>query len=228
MLMSSRHLIGVLSFVFVGVARPVAAQACLGRPAAASAPAHVGASYLAYRGANSQYGVELGALSQAGTFGTAAFAMTSNADGIGRTKTADLWLGQAISTHFLPIAICPMGGLEYVALPSFDNFGGGTIAQHQLVTSVGVSIGVPLDVSPSIQIVPFGETYFQRREFRASGPVVSTTGFGRNGLYEIGVMVVANHRLAIGPVTRNVFGVSGIADAGRPAYGVVASFNFGR
>jgi len=188
-------------------------------------PAHVGASYLASRGASSQYGVELGALSQAGMFATAAFAMTSNVDDIGRTKFGDLWLGQAISTHVSPIVICPMVGLEYVALPSFDNFGGGIITQHELVNSLGASIGVSFDAKPSLQIVPFGESFFQRRLFMASGPNISSTGRGSNGLYEIGVMLVANHRLSIGPVTRNVFGTP---ETSRPAYGVVTSFNFGR
>ena len=105
-------------------------------------------------------------------------------------------------------------------------FGEGEVSvEGEISEAVGASAGAPFNVSPSIQIVPFGEAYFQRRVSRVSGSGITVTGFGSNGLYEVGIMLAANHRLAIGPVTRNVFGTP---ETSRRAYGVVTSFNFGR
>jgi hypothetical protein len=76
-----------------------------------------------------------------------------------------------------------------------------------------------------MHFIPFGGAYFQRQHFTASGAGASSSDNFNNGLYELGIVLVANQRISIGPVMRNVFGIE---HSGRAAYGLIASFSFGQ
>jgi hypothetical protein len=220
----ARILVLLSAAALVAEARPAAAQFCVGRPVAKGSAGRVGARYISYPGSQSEYGIEGGLTSTSGLFGSAGMAITHISSPDGNAKSGEVWVGQAFTPQGSTLQICPIVGLEYVSLPSFSSLI-GTIDSHATVVSLGTTLGIPLGSDPSVQFVPFGGAYFQHQEVNVSqGSQSSSQGFN-NGLYEIGIVVVANQRFSVGPVMRNLFGID---HSGRAAYGLIASYSLGQ
>lgn len=213
----------ILSLTLGLSAQPLTAQLCLGRPVSQPSPVRIGARYILNPGASSQYGLELGAVANSGIFGSATLAASALGGDRGTLRIGELSLGQVISGRVSALVICPLAGVQYLRPPSTEQRG-ITIDSHQLTYSLGASLGMPFAVNPSLDLVPFGGTYFQRHQYNASGGGTSMSVSTNTGLYELGVVLVANRRFSIGPVMRNVFGTN---YKGRPGYGLVTSFSFG-
>jgi hypothetical protein len=216
--------------MLVAEARPAAAQFCVGRPVAKGSAGRVGARFISYPGSENEYGIEGGLTSTSGLFGSAGLALTHSPDFDGNITSGELWVGQAFTPQGSTLQICPIAGLEYVSFPSFkfvNPIGGtvGTVDSHATVFSLGATAGIPLGSDPSMQFVPFGGVYFQHQEVSASGGGQSSSGGFNNGLYEIGIVLVANQRFSVGPVMRNVFAIE---RSERAAYGVIFSYSLGR
>jgi len=204
--------------------RTAAAQLCVGRPVAQSAPGRIGARYTSYPGSENEYGLEAGLTSTSGTFGSAALALTKISD-VGNAKSAEGWLGQGFTPEGSSVQICPLAGIRYTSLPSFS-LANVTYDSHILTYSIGATVGLSLGSDPSMQFVPFGGVYFERQQASLSGGGFSNTDGANNGLYEIGVVLVVNHQFSVGPVMRNIFGIPDYNE--RPAYGVIFSYSLGR
>jgi hypothetical protein len=220
----SRILVLLSVAALVTEARPAAAQFCVGRPVAKGSPGRVGARYISYPGSQSEYGIEGGLTSTSGLFGSAGMAITHISTPDGNAKSGEVWIGQAFTPQGSTLQICPMAGVEYVSFPTFSSLG-GNIDSHATLVSVGTTLGIPLGSDPSMQFVPFGGAYFQHQEVSVSQGTRSTSEGLNNGMYEIGIVVVANQRFSVGPVMRNVFGID---HSGRAAYGLIASYSLGQ
>src|SRR5262249_15874510 len=144
---------------------------------------------------------------------------------VGNAKSAEGWLGQAITSEGSPVQICPLAGIRYMALPSLS-IANINIDSHVLTYSIGATLGVSLGSDPSMQFVPFGGAYFQLQQVTSSGAGSSNSDGSNNGLYEVGVVLVVNHQFSVGPVMHNVFGIPDYNE--RPAYGVIFSYSLGR
>jgi len=239
----------VVGLLLVSLSPVVAqGQTCLGLPSFARVPAHLSASVssgddITHLGGRLSWGssalgpfasveaalvdvdgIDETAFSVGGAVGLQIAAKGPNGNGAGKgANRARPRSANQQSSSVRPMQWCPMMSVDYQSGPNFDILG-ESFDMSALTVGAGASLGLPIEASPNLQLIPTGGFGLAYTKVSADFGPMGGSESDIYGVLSLGVGILMNETISVKPFLGIPIGLDG-ADS---RVGIMASFGLGQ